>query len=201
MFSKGQKKSTYFFWWTSSKWWEICLKMDSDQKRMRRQDGHLLPLELVNEQRGSFGSSLLVSNGVLNFDFFKDRSIIEFNQEGISNGSLGGIMVINAEAFVFNAEDFGPQCIDTRVSSRIVVATWQRSDSAHRLKHSNKKKNLLAFRGKFTEDKGIGNHVVNGMAGEGGISTCLANMSYITHSRSAKLSSGPCLSMILLAAS
>lgn len=58
-----------------------------------------------------------MSNGVLNFNFVKDGSVIEFNQESVSYRPLSGVMIVNAEALVFNTIDLGPQCIDARVSS------------------------------------------------------------------------------------
>lgn len=58
-----------------------------------------------------------MSNGVLDFNFVKDSSVVEFNQESVSDRPLGGVMIVNAEALVFNAVDLGSQCIDARISS------------------------------------------------------------------------------------
>lgn len=138
-------------------------------------------LELVDQKRGTLRSPPLVSNGIFYFHLVQDRAVIELDEERIADGALGGIMVVDRVALVLNTVDLGAERVDARVRGRFVG---------------------VALRSKLAVDEGVGNHVVDGVAvkflhqlvpGE----ATKGN----TYSRSAKLSRGPCLSMILTAAS
>jgi len=58
-----------------------------------------------------------VTHGVLNLDFVEDRSIVKFDQKGITNRSLGGFVIFNAEFLFLYTVDLGPEGIYARIGS------------------------------------------------------------------------------------
>jgi hypothetical protein len=73
------------------------------------------PLELVYQQRDSFGSPPLMSNRILYFNFIKHRPIVEGHQEGVPDGTLRWVMVIDAKSVIFFTEDLGTKSINPRI--------------------------------------------------------------------------------------
>lgn len=105
-----------------------------------------VPLEFVDQQWGAFGPTPLVANRVLDFNFVKNSSIVKLNEEGVADGSLGGVVILDAETLLLDAVNLGTEFINSWVRSRGIS---------------------VAFRGQFAEDQGIGNHVVNSMVAIG----------------------------------
>ena len=52
---------------------------------------------------------------ILDFDFVEDGAVIEFDEEGVADGALLGIVVVDAELLVFDTVDLGTECVDARV--------------------------------------------------------------------------------------
>jgi hypothetical protein len=63
-----------------------------------------------------------MSNGILNFYFIENRPIIQLNQEGVADGTLGRVMIFYTEAFLLHTVDLGTEDIDTWISGRSVCA-------------------------------------------------------------------------------
>jgi hypothetical protein len=80
------------------------------------------PFELVDQQRGSFSAASFVSNRILNFNFIQNRPIIQLNQEGVADGTLGRLVVFHTEAFLLYTVDLGTEGINTWVSGRSICA-------------------------------------------------------------------------------
>lgn len=58
-----------------------------------------------------------MANGILDLDFVKDGSIVQFHKQSISNRPLLRIMIIDAERLFLSAIQFGPKGVYTRVGS------------------------------------------------------------------------------------
>lgn len=58
-----------------------------------------------------------MADGVLDLDLVKDGAVVELNEESVSNGTFGGLVVLGAEAGVLDAVNLGTECIDARISS------------------------------------------------------------------------------------
>lgn len=56
-----------------------------------------------------------MANGVLNLNLIKDGAIVEFNKESVANGAPLRIMILHAEAAVFNAVDLSTEGVNARI--------------------------------------------------------------------------------------
>jgi hypothetical protein len=81
-----------------------------------------VPFEFINQQRGAFRPSPLVTHGVFNLDFIEDRSIVKFDQKGIANRSLGRFVIFNAEFLFLYTVDLSPEGIYARISGGRISA-------------------------------------------------------------------------------
>jgi len=63
--------------------------------------------ELGQEEGGALGAAALVADGVLDLDLVEHGAVIELDKQRVADGALLGVMIVNAEAVVFDAEDFG----------------------------------------------------------------------------------------------
>lgn len=82
-----------------------------------------MSFEFVDQQGSTLGSPSLVSNRVLNLDFLQDSAVVQLNQKGVADGSLGGLVVVDAEAFVLDAVDLGPEGVYAGVRGSGVSAS------------------------------------------------------------------------------
>ena len=124
-------------------------------------------LELLHEERGAFATTAFMANGVFNLNFVEDGTILQGDGDSVANGALLGIVIVDAEAFVFNACDLGAQFVDTRIRSFRVGAIQELVNLGTLQKAS---KHVLRFSGKFAEDQRISDHVVDVMAKDSPIS-------------------------------
>lgn len=87
-----------------------------------------VPLEFVDQERGAFRSSALVANRVLNFDLVQYSTIIQLDQQSITDGAFIGFVIFYAEALIFYAVDFATQSINAGIRSGSVGANakWTR---------------------------------------------------------------------------
>lgn len=63
-----------------------------------------------------------MTHRVLNLDFIEDRSIVEFDQKGIADRSLGRFVIFNAEFLFLYTVDFSPEGIYARISGGCIGA-------------------------------------------------------------------------------
>lgn len=63
-----------------------------------------------------------MANRVLNLNLFEHGSVIQSNQEGVTDGALSRIMVLNTESFLFDTVDLGAELVDAGVRSGSVGA-------------------------------------------------------------------------------
>ena len=80
------------------------------------------PLELIHQQRRALRAAALVPDGVLDLDLVEHGAVVELDEERVADGALRGVVVVDAEALVLDAEDLGPECVDARVRGGFVGA-------------------------------------------------------------------------------
>ena len=81
-----------------------------------------LPFELVDQQRSSLGPASFMSNGILNFNFIQNRSVVQFDQEGVTDGSFRRFMIFYTEALLLYTVHLGTEGINAWVSGGSVRA-------------------------------------------------------------------------------
>lgn len=64
-----------------------------------------MAFELLHEQRRPLGATTLVADRVFDRDLIKDGAILQSDCDGITDGTFLWVMVIHAEALVFNASN------------------------------------------------------------------------------------------------
>ena len=80
-----------------------------------------MPVELLNEQRNTLGASELVTNRVLNGNLLKDGAVVEGDLDGVSDGTLVGIVVLGAVGLVLDTLHLGTELIDPGVGGDGIV--------------------------------------------------------------------------------
>ena len=124
-------------------------------------------LELLHEERGAFATTAFMANGVFNLNFVEDGTILQSDSDSVANGTLLGIVIVDAEAFVFNTCDLGAQFVDTRIRI-LCVGTIELSVNSGMLRKATK--NVLRLSGKLAVDQRVSDHVVDVMAKDSPIS-------------------------------
>jgi hypothetical protein len=141
-----------------------------------------VPLELFHQKGNALRAATLVSHRIFDDNLVENRAVVQLDEESVSDGARRRLVVGDREVRVLHAVNLGAQRVDTGVRGGGVA---------------------VGVRGEFAEDEGVCNHVADRVAfGE----TCVSDFSKTkefggTYSRSAKLSKGPCLSMMRMAAS
>lgn len=97
-------------------------------------------LEFLEQQRRAFSPSTLMSNGILDFDFLKYCSIIEFDEKGIRNRPFRRVVIVNAVRPLLNTVYLRTKSVDARIGGGGVA---------------------VGLGCEFTEDQGIRHHVVD----------------------------------------
>lgn len=64
-----------------------------------------------------------MANRVLNLNFVKNSSIVQLDEKSIANGTLGGLVVFDAEALFLNTEHLGAESINTGISGGGISAS------------------------------------------------------------------------------
>ena len=95
------------------------------QSRTKKSSDITVPLELVDQQGRAFSSAPLVSDRVFDLNLVENSPIVKFYQEGITDGALGGVVIVNTEALVFHTVDLGAESVDPWVGSGGVSAIKQ----------------------------------------------------------------------------
>jgi len=81
-----------------------------------------VPLEFIDQQWGAFGSTPFVADWVLDFNLIENGSVVKLNEEGVADGSLGGVVILDAETFLLDAENLGTEGIDSWVRGSSISA-------------------------------------------------------------------------------
>jgi len=81
-----------------------------------------VPFEFVDQQWGAFSTTPLVADRIFYFNFVKNGSVVEFNEEGVADGSLGGVVVLYTKALLLDAVDLGTEGIDSWVRGSSISA-------------------------------------------------------------------------------
>ena len=97
------------------------------QRRRKKTRKPCVLFELVHQQRFAFFPPPLVTDWVFDFDFIQDRSVIQLDEQCVSDRSLGGIVVVDTELLVFDTVDLGTECVDAGVRSSGIGAGMARS--------------------------------------------------------------------------
>lgn len=65
-----------------------------------------------------------MADRVLDDNFLELGSVVQFNEEGVADGSLLGIVVVDAKVLVLNTVGLGAQLVDARVGCGGVLARY-----------------------------------------------------------------------------
>jgi len=66
-----------------------------------------------------------VSNWVFDLDLIEFCSVVQLDQERVADGTLLRVVVLHAEALVFDATNLSTKCVNSRVGGYFVGAgTW-----------------------------------------------------------------------------
>jgi len=63
--------------------------------------------ELGEEEGRALGAPALVADRVLDLDLVEHGAVIELDKQRVTDGALLGVMIVDAETAVLDAEDFG----------------------------------------------------------------------------------------------
>ena len=77
-------------------------------------------LEFLEEERGALGTTALVADRVLDLDLVQDGAVVKLNKDSVADGTLGGLVVLDAEPLVLDASDFGAEGVNAGVLGRRV---------------------------------------------------------------------------------
>lgn len=102
-------------------------------------------LELLNQERSALCAAAFVSDGIFNHNLVQYGTVVEFDQERVTDGTLGTLVVLDGERLVFDTVNLGAQRIDAGISRRLVGVRLRRE---------------LAM------DERIGDHVADGVTRE-----------------------------------
>jgi hypothetical protein len=75
-----------------------------------------VPPEFGKQERGAFLTTAPVPNRVLDFDLVKYRTIIQLDEQRISDRAFFRVVVLHTEALILDTMDLGTKRVDTRVS-------------------------------------------------------------------------------------
>lgn len=79
-------------------------------------------LELGHEERSALRAAALVADGVLDLNLVEDGAVVEFNEKGIADGALLGVVVVDAEILILHTIDLGAERVDAGVGGRRIGA-------------------------------------------------------------------------------
>ena len=77
--------------------------------------GSNVVLELGHEERSTLSAAAFVANRVLNLDLVEDSAIVQFDEEGVADGALFGVVVFSAVFGLFDAVDLGAERVDAGI--------------------------------------------------------------------------------------
>ena len=103
-------------------------------------------------------------DGVLDLDLVEHGAVVELDEERVADGALRGVVVVDAEALVLDAEDLGPECVDARVGGGFVGAgRWLGRSGILKgnVIDGRKMVDSLALRGQLAKDQRVRDHVVD----------------------------------------
>jgi hypothetical protein len=81
-----------------------------------------VPTEFGKQERGAFLATAPVPNGVLDLDLVKHRTVVQLDEQRISDRAFFRVVVVHAEALILDAMNLGAKRVDARVSGRLVLA-------------------------------------------------------------------------------
>lgn len=82
----------------------------------------------INDNQDDKNYPPLVSHGILDFDFIQLCAIVQLDSDGISDRPFFRVMVLGAEALVFNTANLGTEFVNARISSCLVgTLKWSAS--------------------------------------------------------------------------
>ena len=74
-----------------------------------------VPTEFVKQERGAFLTTAPVPNRILDLDLVKYGTVIQLDEQRISDRAFFGVVVVHAEALILDTMDLGTKCVDARV--------------------------------------------------------------------------------------
>ena len=72
--------------------------------------------EFSKQKRSAFLATAPVPNRVLDLDLVKHRTVIQLDEQRISDRAFLWVMVLSAEPFVLDTINLGTKCVDARIS-------------------------------------------------------------------------------------
>ena len=77
--------------------------------------GTNVTLEFLEQERGALLTAALMPNRVLDLDLVQDGAVVKLNKDSVADGTLGGLVVLDAEPLVFDAINLGAEGFNARV--------------------------------------------------------------------------------------
>jgi hypothetical protein len=74
-----------------------------------------VPTEFSEQERSAFLATAPVPNRVFDLDLVKYRTIVQLDEQRISDRAFFWVMVLHTEALVLDTENLGTKCVDARV--------------------------------------------------------------------------------------
>jgi hypothetical protein len=75
-----------------------------------------VPTEFGKQEWGAFLATAPVPNRVLDLDLVKYRTVIQLDEERISDRAFFRVVVLRTEALILDTINLGTKCVDARVS-------------------------------------------------------------------------------------
>ena len=75
-----------------------------------------VPTEFGKQERGAFLATAPVPNRVLDLDLVKYRTVIQLDEQRISDRAFFWVVIVHTEALILDTMDLGTKCVDARVS-------------------------------------------------------------------------------------
>lgn len=79
-----------------------------------------MTLELREQERRALLTATLVANRVFDLHLVKDGSVVKLDEKSVADGAFLRVVVVYAEAFVFDAVRLCAEGVDTRISGGFV---------------------------------------------------------------------------------
>ena len=128
-----------------------------------------VPTEFGKQERGAFLATAPVPNRILDLDLVKHRAVVQLDEQRVSDRAFFRVVVVHAEALVLDTMDLGTECVDARVSGRLVraaVVGIDRSNNVSFVRGEDKRENGLALGVEVSVNEWVRDHIVD----------CVANM-------------------------
>src|SRR5258706_3615846 len=113
--------ATYFFWCDSSKWcaiWRLNLARINGVPSARCSWSQLD----TGQSKSAVTYATFVSNWIFDLDLIEFGSVVQLDQERITDGAPLRVVVLHAKALVFDTTNLSTKRVNSRIGGRFVGA-------------------------------------------------------------------------------